>query len=82
MWIYIFLWNGALISWSSLAQRTVALSTTEAEFMAGTEATKEAVWIEALLEQVCHRPANCVLKGDNVHRLCRQLRLPPKHKTY
>ena len=46
---YLFLWDGSPMSWCSKAQRTVALSTTEAEFMAGTEATKEAVWILALL---------------------------------
>ena len=43
----------------------VALSTTEAEFMAGTEATKEAVWIMALLEQLCTKPVTCTLRGDN-----------------
>ena len=37
---YVFLWYGSPISWCSRVQRTVALSTTEAEYMAGTEATK------------------------------------------
>lgn len=42
---YIFLLCGSPISWSSKVQRTVALSTTEAELMADTEATREAIWI-------------------------------------
>ena len=62
---YLFLWDGSPISWCSRVQRTVALSTTEAEFMAGTEATKEAVWIMALLEQLCNKPVTCTLRGDN-----------------
>ena len=61
---YLFLWDGYPISWCSKVQRTVALSTTEAEFMAGTEATKEAVWIMALLGQLC-TPVTCTLRGDN-----------------
>ena len=43
----------------------MALPTAEAEFMVGTEATKEAVWIPALLSQLCDRPVKCVLRGDN-----------------
>lgn len=63
---YFFLWNGSPISWCSRVQRTVALSTTEAEYMSGTEATKEAVWIRGLLSQICtDRPIKCVLRGDN-----------------
>lgn len=62
---YFFLWNGSPLSWCSKVQRTVALSTTEAELMAGTEATKEAIWIKALLDQVCNRDVKCVLRGDN-----------------
>ncbi|GBP86394.1 Uncharacterized mitochondrial protein AtMg00820 [Eumeta japonica] len=38
---YIFIKNGAAVTWSSQRQHTVALSTTEAEFMAACAATKE-----------------------------------------
>ena len=40
---YIFLLHGSPISWSSRVQRVIALSTTEAEYVAGTEATREAI---------------------------------------
>jgi hypothetical protein len=40
---YIFLLSGAAISWVSKKQQSVALSSTEAEYMALTKATKEAI---------------------------------------
>jgi len=45
---YVFnLFDGA-ISWMSKKQSVVALSTTEAEYMAATHASKEAVWLQRL----------------------------------
>src|SRR5260221_1362962 len=42
---FIFIMAGAAISWSSKKQPSVALSSTEGEYMAMTHATKEAIWI-------------------------------------
>ena len=42
---YCFTLFGNVISWKASLQSVVALSTTEAEFMALTEATKEALWL-------------------------------------
>ncbi|CAK9800955.1 Retrovirus-related Pol polyprotein from transposon TNT 1-94 [Anthophora plagiata] len=41
---YIFKLAGAAISWESRKQKTIALSSTEAEYMALTEAAKEATY--------------------------------------
>jgi hypothetical protein len=41
--------NGAPVSWKSQRQQTVALSTTEAKYMALTEASQEAMFMKHLL---------------------------------
>ena len=42
----------ALVSWKSSLQSTVALFTTEVEYMAVTEAVKEANWLKGMLEDL------------------------------
>ena len=49
---YIFLFLGSPISWSSKLQKTVALSSCEAEYMALREAIKEQQYIKALLSEI------------------------------
>ena len=46
---YVFLVNGAAVSWTSKKQGSVALSSTEAEYMALTQGVKEAIWLGELL---------------------------------
>eukprot|EP00253_Pinus_taeda_P013916 PITA_13916 len=45
---YVFNLFGGAVSWMSKKQFVVALSTTEAEYMAATHASKEAVWLQRL----------------------------------
>ena len=42
---YVFIFIQAPVSWYSILQFTVTLSTTEAEYMAITEAMKETIWL-------------------------------------
>ena len=42
---YAFLLDGRAVSWSSKKQEIIALSTTEAEYMATTHAAKEVLWL-------------------------------------
>ncbi|KAG8501095.1 hypothetical protein CXB51_003175 [Gossypium anomalum] len=49
---YVFTNEGCAISWKATLQTTVALSTSEAEYMAITEACKEAIWLKGLLSEL------------------------------
>jgi len=49
---YVFHLNGGSVSWSSKKQTSIALSTTEAEYMSMTQAAKEIVWLRGLLEEL------------------------------
>ena len=48
----VFLLSGSPISWSSKKQTVVALSTSEAEYIAACEAACQALWISSLLEEL------------------------------
>ena len=49
---YAFYVGDGLVSWNSKRQTTVALSTAEAEYMSATQATKEALWLKQLLNEL------------------------------
>eukprot|EP00253_Pinus_taeda_P026692 PITA_26692 len=49
---YVFTLAGGAISWMSKLQETVALSTTEAEYIATSDASKEAIWLKGLLDEI------------------------------
>jgi hypothetical protein len=49
---YMFTLVKGPISWRSTLQSTVALSTTEAEYMTVTEAFKDAIWLHELIEDL------------------------------
>ena len=46
---FVFTLAGAAISWSCKKQNVIALSSTEAEYVAAAHAAKEAVWLRRLL---------------------------------
>src|SRR3989337_599258 len=49
---YVFILNGGAVDWKSSKQKTVADSTTKAEYVAASEASKQAVWIKQFLEDL------------------------------
>jgi hypothetical protein len=49
---YVFILNGAAVSWSSKQQEIVSLSTTEAEYIALTYTAKEAIWFRYFLTEL------------------------------
>lgn len=63
---YLFTVAGGPVSWSSKRQATVALSTTEAEYMALTRAAQQALWMYSFMSEVgLKRELPAVLHGDN-----------------
>ncbi|XP_072088209.1 secreted RxLR effector protein 161-like [Arachis hypogaea] len=49
---YVYKIQGAPVSWRSTLQATVALSTTEVEYMTIAEGVKEALWLRSLLDDL------------------------------
>ena len=48
----IFMLGGSAIVWTSRRQATVASSTVEAEYVAVSEAAREAVWLRGLFDEL------------------------------
>ncbi|KAK8538769.1 hypothetical protein V6N12_034477 [Hibiscus sabdariffa] len=49
---FVFCLNGGAVSWKSSKQDTIADSTIEAEYIAASEAAKEAVWIKKFITEL------------------------------
>nr|KYP76581.1 Retrovirus-related Pol polyprotein from transposon TNT 1-94 [Cajanus cajan] len=49
---YVFTLYGGAVSWKSSKQATVADSTTEAEYIAASDAAKEAVWMKKFITEL------------------------------
>ncbi|GAB2288844.1 hypothetical protein Dimus_038026 [Dionaea muscipula] len=66
---------GNCISWKSHLQPLVALSSTEAEYIAITDVFKEAIWIQGLLKEIKAIDNNCMVYTDSQSALylCRNL---------
>lgn len=68
---YAFMWGGSVFSWTSRKQKSVALSSTEAEYMALSDAAKEAIYLSKLISEMrLYFKLDCVtMHGDNVGAL-------------
>ncbi len=64
---FVFMMGGGAISWSSKQQPTITLSTTKAEYMVNTQATKEAIWITKLVMDLWYMEEKkaMVIRCDN-----------------
>lgn len=64
---YVYCLNGAAASWSSKRARTIAVSSTKAEYVALSNASKQAVWMKRLINdlQVIDRIDMLPMLGDN-----------------
>jgi hypothetical protein len=63
---YVYLLAGGAISWSSRKQKTIAQSTSEAEYMAMTDAANQAAWYRTFLSELGYAVEDPIpLHGDN-----------------
>ena len=63
---YVYLSNGGAISWGSKKQTSIALSSTEAEYVALSEASREAMWLRNLFGELDYiQKEPILLLGDN-----------------
>ena len=49
---YVMTYAGGAVSWQSRLQKSVALSTTEAEYMETIEAGKEVIWMKDFIGEL------------------------------
>nr|GEU87896.1 hypothetical protein [Tanacetum cinerariifolium] len=65
---YVFILNGGAVVWKSSKQSTTAQHATKAEYIAASEAAKEAVWIRKFIDELGVVPSNdyrIKINGDN-----------------
>ena len=63
---YVFVFAGAPLTWNSMNQQSVALSTMEAEYFAVCKATQEAIYLRMLFEETgINVEAPLIIKEDN-----------------
>lgn len=62
---YLMTFAGGVVAWQSKLQKCVALSTTEAEFIAITEACKEELWLKKFLQELGLKQEKYVLYCDS-----------------
>jgi len=56
---------GGIFSWATRAQRTVALSSTEAEYMALSDCSCQCVWIRSILLELSYSFGPIPISNDN-----------------
>jgi hypothetical protein len=64
---FIFMMGGGTISWSTKRQPTITLSMMQAEYIASTQATKEAIWMTKLMKELGYMKEKkaMVIRCDN-----------------
>ncbi|KAH9667833.1 hypothetical protein KPL70_021191 [Citrus sinensis] len=74
---FVFTLCGGAVSWKSTLQSVVTLSTTEAEYIALTEAVKEAIWLKGLVTELGLEQESVIVNCDSSSAI--QLSKNPKY---
>ncbi|KAL0313450.1 UNVERIFIED_CONTAM: Retrovirus-related Pol polyprotein from transposon TNT 1-94 [Sesamum radiatum] len=78
---FVFKLNGGVVAWKSSKQDTTADSTIEAEYIAASEAAKEAIWMKIYIQELGVVPSIAepvVIFSDN-NRAIAQAKEPRSH---
>lgn len=68
---YVFTMYGGAVSWCCKKQPTVALSSTEAEYMSATASIQESVWLKNFLREIfSHSVTTITIHCDNKGAVC------------
>ncbi|KAJ4721450.1 Retrovirus-related Pol polyprotein from transposon TNT 1-94 [Melia azedarach] len=67
---YVFTLGSSIVSWKATLQPTVTLSTTEAEYMALTEAAKEGIWLKGLVSDLGLHHDQAIVYCDSLSAIC------------
>ena len=62
---YVLIVGGTIVSWISKLQKVVALSSTEVEYVATTQASKEMIWLQRFMEELGKKQENNRLYNDS-----------------
>jgi hypothetical protein len=63
---YVFVIGQCCVSWRSVKQKTVSISSTEAEYIALSTCAQEALWLRLLLRELGHAQTTTVIFNDNL----------------
>lgn len=77
---FAFCFNGSIISWSSEKQKCVSLSTTESEYVAASNATKELVWLKRMFDELLFNKSNMIEFFMDNQSAIRLIKNPEFHK--
>jgi hypothetical protein len=81
---YVFVMNRRAVNWRSSKQSMVARSTTEAEYIAASEAAQEAVWMKEFISKLGVVPSALdpmVIYCDNIGAIA-NAQEPRSHKNF
>lgn len=76
---YAFILNGATVHWASRKQDKIAKNTADAEFVATSKTTDEALWMNKLLAD-CSLPRPITLYMDNTAAITQVKEMPARNK--
>ena len=62
---YIFLWNGTPILWNSRRQKSISISTHQAEVYGLSKTIREAIWLRRLLKDFVSQVGSLPIFADN-----------------